>query len=82
MPNTQSQTNSQGGHSSGLTPILSEESMKKFSSSVSDLSTQVKEASSDLSGRAVTFFKKYPLHCAIGTGVVGFVAGMVSGKVK
>lgn len=60
--------------------VLSEQTFRDFTESVSDLSERVKDVSSNIAQESIAFAKKYPIHTAIGAALVGFFIGAFSQK--
>lgn len=62
--------------------FLSEESLKDFSDSITDLSSRVRSASTEVAEKSIGFMKKYPIHSALGAALIGFLIGNLSQKSK
>lgn len=62
--------------------FLTEETLKGFSDSVSDLSGRIKFASTEAAEKSIGFVKKYPIHSTLGAALIGFFIGSLSQKSK
>jgi len=63
--------------------LLSKKNENQFDNmidKVSDISHSAMEASKEGVEKSVVFAKKYPIHTAIGAGVVGFATGFFVNK--
>lgn len=61
---------------------LKAQQMENILTTVTDYSDKALEKSRETVDRSVKVAKKYPIHTAIGLGVLGFIAGAITSKVS
>jgi ElaB/YqjD/DUF883 family membrane-anchored ribosome-binding protein len=60
--------------------VVDSSHLNEIVSTVSDVSEKAMEESRKAVDKSVQVAKDYPVHTAIGAGVVGFVAGVITNK--
>ncbi len=69
------QTQTQSG------PIAKGSQVDAVMKRASELTEDAGRMSNDALEKSIEVAKKYPLHTAVGVGIVGFIAGVVSNKI-
>lgn len=54
---------------------IGEKALANLDGSVEEFANGIVETTAELSGKAISTIKKYPLHTALAAGAVGFIIG-------
>lgn len=61
--------------------LISEEQLRSLTNSAQEMSEKALMSSKNAVEKSVNFTKEYPIHTAVGAGVVGFFAGAIINKI-